>query len=108
MLLPEIVDVLLGVLVQLAPPGINDGVEEAVGVRRREGTHDDAAHHQQPDGTVKYLELYHGTDLKCLEIKQNVNKSKFVNIPETPDNYVQWLAFLLPDYLCYFLFNISR
>ena len=75
MLLPEIVDVPLGVLVQLAPPGINDGVEEAVGVRRREGTHDDTAHHQQPDDTVKYLELHHSTDLKCLEIKENVNKS---------------------------------
>ena len=74
MLFPKIVDVLLSVLVQLAPPGINDWVEEAVGVRRREGTHDDAAHHQQPDNTVKYLELHHSTDLKCLEIKQNVNK----------------------------------
>ena len=58
MLFPKIVDVLLSVLVQLAPPGINDGVEEAVGVRRREGTHDDTAHHQQPDGNLKYLHFH--------------------------------------------------
>ena len=37
MVLPEVVDFLLGVLVELGPPGIDDGVEEAVGVRRGEG-----------------------------------------------------------------------
>ena len=33
MVLPEVVDFLLGVLVELGPPGIDDRVEEAVGVR---------------------------------------------------------------------------
>ena len=37
MLLPEVVDFLLCVLVELGPPGINDRVEEAVGVRWGEG-----------------------------------------------------------------------
>ena len=37
MVLPEAVDLLLRVLVELGPPGINDRVEEAVGVRGGEG-----------------------------------------------------------------------
>ena len=45
MVLPETVDLLLCVLVQLGPPGIYDRVEEAVGVRGGEG-----ADHQPSQG----------------------------------------------------------
>ena len=45
MVLPEAVDLLLCVLVELGPPGINDRVEEAVGVRGGEG-----ADHQPSQG----------------------------------------------------------
>ena len=54
MVLPELVDLLLSVLVKLGPPGIDDGVEEAVRVRRGEG----ADHQACQGGECK--ERYHG------------------------------------------------